>query len=310
MKTKQPTNRRAIAVGVGLAAAAAFANADPIASFDYTQEFEWIEDIVPASVNRIGATTGVSDVDGWTKLSWGTESNDFDEISSLVINPEPGDSTIPSNELVDENVTVSEDINVLPFADGPSVTHNNFVITGPALQSTEAQDYIVLTPNPGDGNPDQIQEVFFNIQFEETINSLSGDDCPSVETAEGCGDIFVLTGGLLGTPATVNTDEVAFLLDSFTRDEYRYDVFFREKGDSLFALTDGGPSDPAYPDACAAAGAPATCIGFVTPENESTTFQFEFAVLATEQVPAPASLFLLGGGLFSLAWLRRRRTAA
>ena len=118
MKASQLLKQVAIGVSFG-AALMGSAIADPIASFDYTQEFEFVEPIAPAGVNKEGATAGVSDVDGFTKLSWGTESNSFNEISSLVINPLPGDSTTPSNVLTAGTVTTSTDINAVSFGLGP-----------------------------------------------------------------------------------------------------------------------------------------------------------------------------------------------
>jgi hypothetical protein len=296
---KASTLFKQLAVGVGLStvlAGSAMA-ATLITSFDYTQEFEFVEPIAPAGVNKEGSTTGVSDVDGFTKLSWGTESNPFNEVSSIVINPEVADRTSPSGDLSQGTVTTATDINAMGFELGPVLTHNNFVITGNSLQSAAAEDYVVLSPFGGGTN--QIQEITFGVLFEETTNSLSGPACPSgAENQFGCGDIFVLSGGLLGIPTIVNGGELAFLIDSFVRDGYLYEVFLKEAGSNLAVLSDA---------ACAAVGASEDCIGFTTFENESNSFQLEFAVLATEAIPEPATLGLLAGSLLLMGLVRRRK---
>lgn len=296
MKASQLFKQVAIGVGFG-AALMGSAIADPIASFDYTQEFEFVEPIAPASVNKEGATSGASDVDGFTKLSWGTEFNDFDEISSLVINPLPLDSTTPSNVLTAGTVTTSTDINAVSFSLGPVVVHNNFVITGETLDSTTAQDYVVLSPLGGGG--DQIQQITFGIDFQETTNN-AGDPgaCPAgvAYNEFGCGDIFALSGGLLGVPTILNGSIVAFLIDNFILDGYSYDVFITAPG--LGVLTDA---------ACAAVGETSGCIGFTTFENQVNAFQLAFAIIASENIPEPATLALFAGSLLLMGLVRRRK---
>jgi hypothetical protein len=297
---KASTLFKQLAVGVGLStvlAGSAMA-ATLITSFDYTQEFEFVEPIAPAGVNKEGSTSGVSDVAGYTKLSWGTESNSFDEISSLVINPEALDSTTPSGDLTQGSVTTSTDINALGFELGPVVTHNNFVITGTSLDSAAAEDYVVLTPFGG--GADQIQEITFGILFEETPNAQNPCSSGAVNSF-GCGDIFVLSGGLLGIPTIVNGGDLAFLIDSFVRDGYVYDVFLKEASAALGVLSDA---------ACAEAGATSGCIGFTTFENESNSFQLEFAILASEAIPEPATLALLAGSLLLMGLVRRRKAGS
>lgn len=296
MKASQLLKQVAIGVSFG-AALMGSAIADPIASFDYTQEFEFVEPIAPAGVNKEGATAGVSDVDGFTKLSWGTESNSFNEISSLVINPLPGDSTTPSNVLTAGTVTTSTDVNAVSFGLGPVVTHNNFVITGTSLDSATAEDYVVLSPFGG--GDDQIQQITFGIDFYETPNNPGNPGaCPAgvAFNGFGCGDIFALSGGLLGVPTLLNGSIVAFLIDNFVLDGYNYDVFITAPG--LGVLTDA---------ACAAAGAGPDCIGFTTFENEVNAFQLAFAIVASENIPEPATLALFAGSLLLMGLVRRRK---
>ena len=191
------------------------------------------------------------------------------------------------------------------------MTHNNFVITGSSLDTATATDRVVLTPAlPAVG--DQVQQIAFTVNFQETDNNAftNNDSTCAAKTQAGfsawsdqfgCGDIFALGLGEL-VPTLVNTNQVAFLIDTFNRDGFKYDVYLQESTGTIGLLTD---------DACDAAGAEEDCVGFVTKENESTRFQLTFAILATpREIPAPGTLFLLGGSLLSLGWFRRRRAAA
>ena len=292
-----------VAIGVGVSAVlVGTAMADPIASFDYTQEFEFVEPIAPAGVNKEGSTSGVSAVDGYTKLSWGTESNSFDEISSLVINPQAGDSTTPSGALSAGNLAVSTSVNAVTFGLGPTVVHNNFVITGTSLDSTQAEDNVVLSPFGG--GDDQVQSITFGIEFQETPNNQgNAAACPEgVAFNEfGCGDIFALSGGLLGLPTILNGTILAFLIDSFILDGYIYDVFITAPG--LSVLSDA---------ACVAVGGAGNegCIGFTTFENQANAFQLAFAIVARENVPEPATLALLAGSLLLMGLVRRKKVSS
>ena len=304
VSAKQLFKQFAISVGVS-AALAGTAMATPVGSFEFTQEFEFVDPTQPGSIIAEGITSGVSNIAGNTKLSWGTEANSEDKISSLVINPEAGDSESPSGDLTTGSISVAygpDAINNLVFADGPTLVHNNFVIKGASLQSATAQDYIRLfNPLPDDGQGTQVQEVTFDVDFAETKNNApDGTGCTHVKVnASGCGDIFAIDGGLLGAGTLVNNGaQLAFLLDSFVRAGYAYDVYIAAVG--LEELNEAS---------CALAGADAGCIGFTTFENESNEFLIEFAILA-RQVPVPATLLLFGGSLLSMAWFRRRKAVA
>lgn len=293
---KMSTLFKQLAVGVGFSTVlvgSAMAGT-LITSFDYTQEFEFVDPITPASVNKEGTTSGIDDVNGYTKLSWGTESNTFDKISSLVINA-GADTTTPTGNLSQGSVTTATDINAIGFELGPKITHNNFVITGSSLTSATAQDSVILTPFGG--GADQTQGITFGVLFEETPNAQNPCSSGAVN-AFGCGDIFVLSGGLLGIPTIVNNGELAFLIDSFVRDGYLYQVFLNTVSGALGQLSDV---------ACAEAGADSGCIGFTTFENESNSFQLQFGILSTEHIPEPATLGLLAGSLLLMGLVRRKK---
>lgn len=306
MKTNNFVKQLAIGLGLSAAMVGSASAATMITSFDYTQEFEWVEPINPAGVVKEGATAGVSDVDGFTKLSWGNPSNDFGLPSSLVINPEAGDSTTPSNNLTSGSgatgLMVSTDVNATTFALGPVVTHNNYVITDPenqSLQNTMAEDYVVLTP--AGGGADQVQEVTFGVSFTETLNRPEAPgSCPAGVPFNGfgCGDIFALGSDLLelATAQLFNGTTLAFLIDSFSVDGFTYDVYVAALG-----------LGPLSAEACAAADAGENCIGFTTAENQENSFQLEFAILATENIPEPATLGLLAASLLLMGLVRRDR---
>ena len=294
-----------VAIGVGVSAVlVGTAMADPIASFDYTQEFEFVEPIAPAGVNKEGSTNGVAAVDGYTKLSWGTESNSEDKISSLVINPVAGDTETPSGDLSQGNLAVSASVNAVTFGLGPTVVHNNFVITGQSLDSTTAQDNVVLSPFGG--GDDQVQAITFGIDFEETSNNPANPGaCPegvAFTAGVGCGDIFALSGGLLGLPTILNGSIVAFLIDTFNIDDYFYDVYITSPG--LDVLSD---------EACVEVGGAGNegCIGFTTFENQSNAFALAFAIVAREAaIPEPATIALLAGSLLLMGLVRRRKVSS
>lgn len=296
---KMSTLFKQLAVGVGFSTVlvgSAMAGT-LITSFDYTQEFEFVDPITPAAVNAEGITSGIDNVDGNTKLSWGVASNPANQISSLVVNAVVGDSTTPSGNLSQGTVTTATDINAIGFELGPKLTHNNFVLTGNSatLASATAQDSVILTPFGG--GADQTQGITFGVQFEETPNDQNPCSSGAVN-AFGCGDIFVLSGGLLGIPTIVNNGELAFLIDSFVRDGYLYQVFLNTVSGALGQLSDV---------ACAEAGADSGCIGFTTFENESNSFQLQFGILSTEHIPEPATLGLLAGSLLLMGLVRRKK---
>lgn len=300
---KASTLFKQVAIGVGISAVlVGTAMADPIASFDYTQEFEFVGALPAASVTAEGTTDTLDNVAGNTKLSWGNAANAAGQISSLVINPEAGDSSTPSGDLTSGTITVAESVNAVTFGLGPVVVHNNFVITGQSLDSTQAQDNVILSPFGG--GMDQVQNITFGIDFQETPNNAGNPGaCPAdvAFNAFGCGDIFALSGGLLGLPTILNGSILAFLIDSFVLDGYIYDVFVAAPG--LGVLSD---------EACIAVGGAGNegCIGFTTFENEVNSFQLEFAIVATEAVPEPATIALLAGSLLLMGLVRRKKVSS
>ena len=104
-----------------------------------------------------------------------------------------------------------------------------------------------------------------------------------------CRDIFVQQTGFLDQ------------LLPYNGNNYFINIF-PTLGGALSLLSDA---------ACAAAGAGAGCLGFTTPEGQSTQLAFGFTI-STErfnQVPEPGILALLGIGVVAGAFSARRRRA-
>lgn len=305
---KYSTNLKNLAVFLGLSVfGATSALAIPlITQWGSEQEFEFTdwEDTNGGGGDDIFASGGSgSNVPGVTKLAWGDENG---AQSSIVINP-TGDPTVPSNVVSSSVVTTSTD-GVLELADfslGPKLVHNNFTISGDfeTLDTAEATDFVNLTAiAPAFGAILPARELMFDINFAETVNSLSGTDCPAGNPGGECSDIFTISGDEFGASVdVVDSDDDAFQIDQFSLpgDEawqsIEYTVYILAEG--LEFLSDA---------VCGVAGADAGCIGFITEEGLTSEFQLQFAI-AARKVPEPGILVLMAIGLMMIVAVRRKK---
>ncbi len=262
-------------LGLGAVLALASSHANALVT---TWDFSVTSLFTSATYNGGGGTNPGAGVGA---LSWGTSTGQGQ--SSLVVGNSPATGSV-------DTYTGVGVPNSSPFLGiSTSLTHNNKPITGTSLTAATLTNTVVLDPAVPNNGALSPQIIPFDIKFVETPNSgvcaVSGSPTP-------CNDIFVLTGGLLNY-------------------QFNYDAL---DGDGLntyfvniFPIT-GGVLGVLENTACAAAGQANGCIGFSTPEGQSTTLAFGFTISANPlTVPEPDALALMGLGLFGLAAMRRRK---
>ncbi len=224
-------------------------------------------------------TSGPNFVGSTNALSWGISTGQGQ--SSLVVGGSPANGSVDTYF----GLTPPQSVPYLGFS--TSLTHNNFPIYAPSLTSAILRNIITLDPTVPDNPALPGFNFLFDIAFTETTNAGT---CAVAGSPTPCNDIFVLTSGLLNS---------SFDYDDGTGLSTYYVNIFPTTGGVLSVLENS---------ACAAAGQANGCIGFSTPEGQSTTLAFGFTI-STEplQVPEPGMLALLGLGMMGLFVWRRRQ---
>lgn len=283
MSIRPALSRMTAALGLGMAGTGVAFAAPMVTDWSYSLTTEWVTSGAGAPQYTTGGGTQVntSSVISWGANKNGNNTNPAQWGGNSSSNRRSGLVITPSGPVSDTNLVTNG-----AAVDTHTITHYNNEIASSfaALRTASVQSALTLTPllpNPPYGSDplDPLTRVF-TVNFIETTNSRP---CPDTGSTSVCDDIFVLTAGDL----TQSFDLLGI----------------------TYTLEIGAPGlGPLGAVACGLAGAATDCVGFRTPEFQSTPVTFNFSIRAQEPttVPEPGVLTLLGLGL-AAAGLRRRR---
>lgn len=244
---------------------------------------QWSYDISTVFDNAQFTAASGTTIESDHLLAWGDPANQADQQSSLVLDPFSQTGNVVSTYTGGGNVPAANISDT-----GIVLTHNNYPVYAPWLESTDLVNTITLTAD--DGGTMGPLTLLFGINFNETSNTDTSAGCVVTPMSgnDPCPDILVIDNTSLNS--------------SFTYDGQEYFL-------SLFALNDGTVG--LLPgDACEAAGVSGACQGFVTQENSENPLGFGLTISTQAlsiSVPAPGTLALLGLALLGMAGVVRRR---
>jgi hypothetical protein len=211
-----------------------------------------------------------------TKLSWGQSAT-------------PGQPALISSLTLSGNAGIGQTLGTVVTnganAFDVALTHQNYPIYWNTLTNATLVGSLMLqatAPALFAGAPVGPLTGIFSIKFKETING--GVCADGLGVGNPCPDIFVIDQA-----NSSPLQNIPFL----SLDGYNY----------LLSVDISG-LQAVGPESCAAVGEAAGCLGFITPEGESTTLALSFNIKA---VPEPGVLALLGLGLVGLGFSRIRR---
>jgi hypothetical protein len=246
-----------------------------------------------------------------TQLTWGTPaagSNSGDPRSSLGI---------------DSPIVDTMNTNNYAWAQGTAITHENWVIVGDSLTTASILDGLALTPTDWvdkgvDSAKDEMLEnnapyfapqLEFGLNFYETPNR--GSNCPNGEAnhqgdnANGCGDIFEITG-LENLPfdPVVGSNFIEFTVPFILLDQNGAPL--AGWNDVEYFVTTRLSGLTTLPAGYTCSNAQANCFGFVTVEQTQNVLNAEFKI---KTVPEPTTLAIFGLGLLAtgLSGSRKRK---
>ena len=261
-----------VSVGLGLLLQAG-SQAAVITQWTYNVSSSWTA-ASPGGAPPVGVDLTAS------QLSWG---------DALLANRSTLTITNPAAGLVDTYVGVGLPPSIFA-APGSTITHANNPIGGTSLATATLRSSLTLNAVLPAGGPTGPTPIDLDILFEETPNATP---CAVTASPTPCNDIFVLTTPLQNQLFTWDSDGAG--------GDAPVDYYV-----NIFPTT--GVLDLLEPAACIAAGiANGICIGFTTPEAQTTALPFSFTV-STEpsSVPEPGSMALAGLALLGLTVARKR----